>query len=270
MADLTRDGVRIHYAVTGDGAANNASLPVLLSHGFGASSRMWNPNLAALAADRTVITWDMRGHGRSDSPDDPAKYSHEACVADMAALLDACDAPRAVVGGLSLGGYLSLAFWLAHPQRVAALMLFDTGPGYRSDDARKDWNDRAEVTASRYERDGLAMGGRGAKPRRDSGGALEDPGSPEHTSAQGLAHAARGMLAQQNANVISCLPAVDVPALVLVGANDRAFLGAADYVAAKIPGATRVVIPDAGHVGNVDQPELFNHEVLQFLGQLAH
>jgi pimeloyl-ACP methyl ester carboxylesterase len=269
MAELTRDRVRIHYAVAagpGEEGRSGARLPVLLSHGFGASSRMWNPNVAALAAARPVITWDLRGHGRSESPADAAQYSHQASVADMAALLDACDAPRAVLGGLSLGGYLSLAFWLAHPERVAALMLFDTGPGYRNAEARQGWNDRAEKTAERYERRGLSRPGAEA---RDSAGALESPGDPEHTSAQGLAFAARGMLAQQDASVIECLPSIDVPVLVVVGANDQPFLGAADYVAAKVPGATKVVIPDAGHVCNVDQPELFSREVLAFLAGLG-
>jgi len=199
---------------------------------------MWQPNIAALAATRPVITWDMPGHGRSDSPPEPGRYTQDACVADMAAVLDACGADRAVLGGLSLGGYLSLAFWLAHRERVAALLLVDTGPGFRSDDARQRWNERALATAARADRPGLA-------------------------------HAARGMLTQHDARVIESLPSVDVPVLVLVGADDGPFLGAAKYVAAKVPGAEHVVIPDAGHASNVDQPELFNRHVLAFLGRLA-
>ena len=87
VAYLDRDGVRIYYQAFGppDGAT-----PLLLTHGFSASSAMWQPNIAALAAARPVITWDLRGHGRSDAPEDLARYSAEACVADMAALLDAC------------------------------------------------------------------------------------------------------------------------------------------------------------------------------------
>jgi pimeloyl-ACP methyl ester carboxylesterase len=214
---------------------------------------MWEPNVAALAADRPVITWDMRGHGRSDSPDDPEQYSHAACVADMAALLDQAGAERAVLGGLSLGGFLSLEFVLEHPHRVDAVMLFDTGPGYRSDQGRQQWNDRAFKTADRLERDGImALGG----------SAEADYG---HRSARGLALAARGMLAQQDGRVMEALPSVKVPVLVLVGARDKAFRPAADYLTAKIPGAVKVVVPDAGHVSNADQPELFNQAVLEFL-----
>jgi pimeloyl-ACP methyl ester carboxylesterase len=254
MPYLDRAGTRIYYEVTG-GPGDRP--PLLLSHGYGASSRMWQPNLAALAADRTVITWDMRGHGASDSPDDPEQYSHAACVADMAALLDAAGAERAVLGGLSLGGFVSLEFVLVHPRRADAVMLFDTGPGYRSDQARQRWNERAFKTADRLERDGITALG---------GSAEADYG---HRSARGLALAARGMLAQRDGHVIEALASVKVPVLVLVGARDEPFLAAADYVTAKIPGAVKVVVPDAGHISNADQPALFNQAVREFLGGLA-
>jgi pimeloyl-ACP methyl ester carboxylesterase len=254
MPYLDRAGTNIYYEAT---PAADGQPPLLLSHGFGASSAMWQPNRAALAESRPVITWDMRGHGRSDSPADPAEYAHEACVADMAALLDAAGAEQAVAGGLSLGGFLSLAFCLQLPHRVAGLVLCDTGPGFRSDEARERWNSRALATADRLERDGLGAFG-------DEIG----PTAPGHRSASGLAHAARGMLAQSSSAVIDGLSSIRVPTLVLVGGRDEAFLGAADYVAAKIPGAQKVVIPDAGHMCNVDQPALFNEAVLAFLNSL--
>lgn len=253
MAYLDRDGVRIYYEVAG---GQNGNLPVLLSHGFAASSQMWRANIGALSADRPVITWDLRGHGRSDSPDDPAEYSQEASVADMAAVLDACGIRRVVAGGLSLGGYLSLAFCLACADRVAGLVLCDTGPGFRSDEARQRWNDRAVAQAGRLQRDGLAA--LGDSPEIRAAG---------HRSAAGLAHAARGMLTQGDGSVIGSLPSITVPALVLVGALDQAFLAAAEYMTAKIPWATHAVIPDAGHASNVDQPDLFNQQVLAFLRQ---
>ena len=254
MAYLERGGVRLHYELHGC----NEGIPLLLTHGFGASSQMWAPNSAALAAERPVITWDMRGHGRSDCPADQAEYTQAACLADMAALLDACGAERAIVGGLSLGGYLSLAFWLACPRRVAALLLCDTGPGFRNEEARQRWNDRAMATAARLEQDGLSALGEG--PRTPDSAAW---------SPQGLAHAARGMLTQQDGRVIDSLPSIDVPVLVIVGADDRPFLGAAEYVAAKIPAAKHVVIPNAGHSCNLDQPELFNQYVLEFFADSA-
>jgi pimeloyl-ACP methyl ester carboxylesterase len=254
MPQLDRAGTHVFYEVTGDAGGRP---PLLLSHGFGASSAMWRPNRAALAAARQVITWDMRGHGRSDSPADPAEYTHAACVTDMAALLDAAGAERAVAGGLSLGGFLSLAFCLEVPDRVAALVLCDTGPGFRSDEARQRWNSHALATADRLERNGLGVFGDDAGPTASG-----------HRSASGLALAARGMLAQGDSQVIDGLASIRVPTLVLVGGRDEAFLGAADYVAAKIPGAQKVVIPDAGHMCNIDQPGLFNEAVLAFLHTL--
>ena len=245
---LDRDGVGIHYEVTGPAGGT----PVLLTHGFSSSSRMWQPN--ALARERQVITWDVRGHGRSDSPEDPARYSEALSVEDMAAVLDAVGAGRAVVGGLSLGGYLSLAFHLAHRDRVAALMLFDTGPGYRKDAAREEWNRRVERTAAAIE-----TGGTGAL-RASPEVAMAARGDPG-----GLARAARGIMAQHDSRVIDSLATIAVPTLVVVGANDTPFLAATEYMAGRIPGAVRVVIEGAGHASNIDQPEAFDRAVLDFL-----
>jgi pimeloyl-ACP methyl ester carboxylesterase len=248
---LDRGGVRVFYEVCGPDSGRTR---VLLTHGYSSSGQMWEPNLEALTAGRQVITWDIRGHGRSDSPEDPSLYSEDSSVEDMAAVLEAAGAERAVVGGLSLGGYLSLAFHLRYPERVAALMLFDTGPGYRRDEARDDWNRRVERTAAAFDARGLD--------------ALSD--RPEvvrarHRSAAGLARAARGIMAQHDARIIESLPAVAVPTLVVVGAEDAPFLAAADVMVAKIPGATKVVIEGAGHASNVDQPEAFNRAVNEFL-----
>jgi len=253
MTILSRDGARLYYEVHGSGPA------LLLSHGYGATSQMWGGQVEALSRDHTLIVWDMRGHGQSDWPDDPAAYSEAACVADMAALLDAAGAERAIVGGLSLGGYMSLAFHLAHPERVAALLIVDTGPGFRKDEARDAWNVRALRTADRFESEGL-----GALAR-----AGEETRAGAHRSARGLALAARGMLAQRDARVIDSLPAIAVPTLMVVGAEDTPFLAASDYMAAKIPGARTLVIPGAGHAANIDQPAAFNAAVLDFLSEVA-
>jgi pimeloyl-ACP methyl ester carboxylesterase len=169
-------------------------------------------------------------------------------------VLDACGIERAIIGGLSLGGVMSLAFHLAHPERVRALMLFDTGPGFRNPEARRQWNERAEARARELETKGLPVSVGGAETRLG-----------RHRSAQGLAGAARGMLTMQDGSLIGSLPNIAVPTLVLVGAEDRDFLAAADYMAAKIPGAQKVVVPDAGHSANLDQPDLFNRAVAAFL-----
>jgi pimeloyl-ACP methyl ester carboxylesterase len=200
----------------------------------------------------------MRGHGQSDYPDDPVAYSEALTVADIAALLDAVGADKAIVGGLSLGGYMSLAFHRAHPARVRALLIIDTGPGFKKDDARDVWNRRAQDTADRFEREGLAVLKAASRERS----------TVSHRDASGLARAARGMLTQRDARVIEHLPNIKVPTLVMVGADDTPFLAASDYMAAKIPGATKVVIPAAGHAVNIDQPQAFFAAVLAFLDGL--
>jgi pimeloyl-ACP methyl ester carboxylesterase len=252
MAELNRDGVRISYQSQGDGPT------LLLSHGYSATAQMWAGQLDALTHRYRVITWDMRGHGLSDSPTDPAAYSEEATVADMAAILDGCGVERAAIGGLSLGGYMSLAFHAVHPERVGALLLFDTGPGYRSDEGRAGWNGYAARMAEAFESRGL-----------DALGSSAEVQASTHRSAEGLAKAARGMLAQRDATVIDSLPTIKVPTLILVGAEDKAFLAPTDYMAKKIPDATKVVIPGAGHAANIDQPDAFNKAVLEFLAGIT-
>ena len=254
MPTLSRDGVQISYEVT-TGPAD--ATPLLLTHGYGSSRQMWRPNIDALAADRTVITWDMRGHGETDSPDDQALYSHALGVGDMVAILDACGVDVAAVGGLSLGGFMSLEFYRAHRDRVGCLLLFDTGPGFKSDASRQKWNDYASGLATRLETEGASALSTSAEVARSN------------ANPAGLARAARGMLAQQDAAVIGSLPDVAVPTLVLVGADDSGFLAAADYMAATIPAAEKVVVPDAGHAANIDQPAVFNEAVGQFLRRHA-
>jgi pimeloyl-ACP methyl ester carboxylesterase len=230
---LDRDDVRISYDVH---VGRRDATPLLLSHGYGASRAMWRPNIDELVVTRSVVTWDMRGHGESASPADESAYSHALTVGDMVAVLDACGIEQAAVGGLSLGGYVSLEFYRSHPDRVRCLLLFDTGPGFKNDAARQRWNDYANDVASQAEAD-----------------------------SAGLARAARGMLAQRNGDVIGSLPEVKVPTLVLVGADDSNYLAAADYMASTIPHAEKVVVPAAGHAANIDQPDIFNDAVISFL-----
>lgn len=255
MAMLLRDGVRIHYEFR---RAESDRAPVLLlSHGYSASSAMWRAQIEPLRARCHVLIWDMRGHGASDSPDDPGQYSEAHTIADMAALLDNCGAERAIISGLSLGGYMSLAFQRRYPNRCLGLMLFDTGPGYKSDSARAGWNANALAQADALENRGFAA--LSTSPEVRAAG---------HRSAQGLAHAARGMLAQVDDHVIRSLPEIKVPTLVLVGENDAPFRVPSEYMASKIPNARLVVLPGAGHAANIDQPLAFTHAVLAFIDEV--
>jgi pimeloyl-ACP methyl ester carboxylesterase len=252
MPKLNCNGTDLYYEVHGNGPV------LLLTHGFSATCDMWRVQIGELSRNHTLIIWDMRGHGRSDYPEDPAAYSETLTIADMAALLDRVGAGRAIVGGLSLGGYMSLAFYRAHPERVSALLIIDTGPGFKKEGAREAWNKRSLETAARFEKEGLSALNSASRERATA----------KHRSAEGLALAARGMLIQRDARVIESLPDINIPSLIIVGADDTPFLAAADYMAIKIPGARKVVIPAAGHAVNLDQPKAFIKAVSSFLDAL--
>jgi pimeloyl-ACP methyl ester carboxylesterase len=254
MAKAQLNGITIHYHDSGDGPA------LFMTHGYAAAGQMWEPQEKPLnEAGYRLVYWDMRGHGETDSPDDPKQYSEALTIADMLGLMDMLGIEKAVVGGLSLGGFMSLAFQLAHPERVTALLLCDTGPGYRSDEARAKWNRMAEKSALNFESKGLDAAGR----------------SPEvqaavkyHKSAAGLAHSARGMLAQVDSRVIDHLPDIEIPTLIIVGEHDEPYHGASQYMQSKIPGARLETIPGAGHAANMDNTDAFNRVVLDFLASL--
>jgi len=254
MAKARVNGIEIDYEDGGRGPV------VLLSHGYSATGRMWAPQRPALEPHYRLVTWDMRGHGETESPADPARYSEELTVGDMRGLLAHLGVERAVIGGLSLGGYVSLAFHCRHPELVRALVICDSGPGYRSADARAAWNQRAHERARDLETRGLDALKTSSREMQEA--------ARRHRSAQGLAHAARGMLAQEGSTVIDSLPGIAVPTLIIVGDRDTPFMPPSEYMAKKIPGARLEVIADAGHASNLDQPEAFNRILLDFLGSL--
>ena len=252
MPTLERGGTGIYYRMFGEVHGNAPA--ILLTHGYTATSRMWEPQIEPLSRRHRVIVWDLRGHGESDSPEDPQAYTAAETLDDMRALLDAAGVERAVLGGHSMGGYLSLSFRLQHPERVRALMLFSTGPGFKKDAPRESWNEMSRKRADQLDAGGLEALGSGAGVFGNN-----------HRSARGLANAGRVMLVQRDARVIDSLPDIDVPALVLVGERDRMFLAGSDYMTAKIPGAKKVVVPGAGHAANVHKADEFNRATLEFL-----
>ena len=226
---------------------------VVLTHGWGATAHMWEPQVEALADVARVVTWDLRGHGRSPSPLDADAYSQDVALADLETLVG--DGPAVLVGH-SLGGQLSIAFTLRHPERVAGLGLLSTGPGYRDDAARAEWNEGIEGRARALERRGME-----ALP------AGEDMHGGLHTSPAALAHAIRGFVTQHDSSIMDGAPSITVPTLVLVGAKDRGFLNAADWFERKLPDARTVIVPDAGHAVNRHQPEAVNAALRWLVGR---
>ncbi len=195
---------------------------------------------------------------RADYPEDPAAYSEAATVEDMAAILRACGHQRAVIGGLSLGGYMSLAFHRLHPAMTRALMIFDTGPGFRNADSREAWNQRARQRADDLDARGLAALGSSDEVRMS-----------QHRDASGLAGAARGMLTQRDDLVIASLETIAVPSARAgrqqrhASSWQRPTTWHARYLA-----RSKVVIEDAGHAANLHQPAAFNRAMEAFLAGL--
>lgn len=252
MPYLNRDSARLYFEDSGGNG-----VPILLSHGFGASTGMWRGQVEAFSDRYRLIRWDMRGHGETVCPEDPSHYSQDHTVEDMRALLDHLEVRKAVIAGHSLGGFMSLAFHVRYPERVKALVLQGCGPGYRSDVSRAAWNERAENRARSLEEGGLAVLGGGS-----------EVGISIQASAGGLALAARGILSQVDARVIDSLPSIAVPVLIIVGDGDTNYLNGSNYMASRIPDAVDVVVPGAGHGVNVDQPEAVNEALGQFLATL--
>jgi len=251
---LKLDDTDIYYQ---DQGKQSAKTTLLLSHGYAASSAMWQQQVDFLSEKYRIISWDMRGHGRSQSPSDIGAYSSSASLQDMKNILDACDVEKAVIGGHSLGGYFSILFNIKYAERVSGLMLFNTGPGFRNQKAREDWNLYALNQGKRFETKGLdALRGR------------IETRLGHHTSAQGLMNAAEKMLTQHDASAIDSLPSIKVPTLIICGEQDKGFLDPTAYMNKKIPSVTTVLIPNARHAANLDQPELFNQALGAYLSSL--
>ena len=253
------NGVRLYYEVHGDG------FPVVFTHGFAGTTWMWHPQTPVLSQRYKFICWDVRGHGQSESPPSPEQYSADIVVEDLYQLLRLVNAERAVVGGLSMGGYLSLRFYLRHAEMVAALILMDTGPGYRNLTHMREWNEEQERRARLLETQGIEAFA------DDPTTATLDTYTPQHLMLKqnpvGLAHMVRRVVGQHDTVVIPILGGIKVPTLILVGDRDTPFLKSSEYMAKAIPGAKLVVIPDAGHASNIDNADAFNKAVLDFLNK---
>jgi pimeloyl-ACP methyl ester carboxylesterase len=265
----TRDGYTVHAEAHGEG------VPVVLSCALSTTHENWRPQVAPLvAAGARVVLWDYRGHGLSDAPEDPAAYHLDLVLDDLRRVIDWAvgDAP-AVVGGLSFGGLASLHLALADPARVRALLLVDTGPGFKKPEAQARWEAMVERTASFVEKHGMAafVGGKAASTmvglRSDTAEARAAVAAIAAQEPHGIANFAR-RVAGPASQVLDRLGEIAVPALVVVGEKDDQYLRAAEVLEARIPRATRCTIAGAGHIVNLDDPRAFEEAVVGFLRQL--
>jgi pimeloyl-ACP methyl ester carboxylesterase len=207
-----------------------AGVGAVLTHGFGDSSETWREQRPVLARHYAAHCWDLLGHGRSERPEDPDAYSRDAAVAALERIAAGCAGPVILIGH-SLGGYLSQCLALSRPERVRALVLINTGPGFRDAAARERWN----------------SGARKALPHFD------------------VPPAAVGLVEQHDSFVIDQLDRIRVPVLAIAGGRDRGYHGALSYYRRRLPDVESVVVEDAGHHVHRTHAEQVNAAILSFL-----
>lgn len=270
----TADGVSLYYELHEPEERRGPT--VIFSCAYCTTHENWRGQIEPiLASGHAVVIWDLRGHGQSKTADDDAFFSMDLVVADLLALAHETtpDTPF-VAAGLSFGGLASLHFMRRHPERVAALALFGSGPGFKNPEAAAGWAAQVERTAAFLEKRGFAdfVAGRagstciGNKPELPA--AMAAAKAIEVQSVPGVARFGRRVSAPA-APVIDDLAGMNVPALVLVGETDKAFLRAGEVMAAKLPRSKHVVIPGAGHIVNIEEAALFNEALIGFLGELS-
>lgn len=265
MPSITVDSRRIEYLDTG-----GAGTPVLLVHAFPLSARMWEPQIESLGDRWRFIAPDLMGFGGSDAPEDESGYSMDAFADDLAAVLRELGVDRVVLVGLSLGGYVALAFLRKHRSAVSALVLADT----------RAEADAPENVEKRTTQQGLV--------REQGPGALTDGligallGEPTREKKPDVVSNVRSLMENPAAGYVGALEAmkrrpdstpdlasIDLPTLIVVGENDTL---TPPELSRKMHEHVRdsrlVVIPEAGHLSNLEAPEAFNGALAEFLSGL--
>lgn len=257
------NGRAIGYDDVGSG------VPVLFLHGFPHNRSLWSPQLGALATPARTICMDLRGFGES-AQGEPGGV--DAFADDAATLLDVLGVERAVVAGLSMGGYATFAFWRRHRARVRALVLCDTKAAADSDAARRA---RVDMQALAQERGSMAVAnqmisGMVGRTTREKNPELVDELHRMMSLApvQGIVDALDALRSRPDST--PDLATIDVPTLIVVGDED-ALTPAKDARAMHlaITGSRIEVIAGAGHVSNMERPATFNHVLSEFLVSLT-
>ncbi|HYH51401.1 MAG TPA: alpha/beta fold hydrolase [Acidimicrobiia bacterium] len=268
MGTFTFDGLSVHYL--DEGAGDQA---VVFIHGFPFDSSMWEPQIpVAVAAGRRAVVPDLVGFGQSDVPADRSAYSIDRYADLVAALISDLGLGRVVVAGLSMGGYIALAIARRHPDVLAGLVLADTRADPDTAEGRQTRADNQTVVEEKGD----------VTPLVD--GLLErilSEGSPRHDEARlrlsdvMRATAPAGWIGALEAmknrrDQTDLLPAISVPTLVVVGDSDALVpLDVAERMAKAIPGSRLEVVPGAGHIANLESPEVFNRVFAEFLAALS-
>jgi 3-oxoadipate enol-lactonase len=266
MPTLDLDGRRLHYLDEGGGE------PVLLLvHGFPLSARMWEPQIVAFSDRYRIVAPDLSGFGDSEVPPERSAYSIDAYADQVAGLAGGLGLDRVVLIGLSMGGYIALAVARRHPQILAGLVLADTRAEADSPEVKTRRSDQQVFLGARKDVaplvDGLLDTLLSQRPAAGQEVA-ERAGALMHAAdANGWIGALEAM--KQRPDATSGLAGIAVPTLVVVGEDDSITPpAAAEALAEGIPGARLILVPAAGHLANLENPEAFNQALGDFLAGL--
>ncbi|HNV74832.1 MAG: alpha/beta fold hydrolase [Gemmatimonadetes bacterium] len=256
-------GIEIGYDDMGSGDA------VVFLHGFPHHRALWASQVAALVDRARCIAPDLRGFGES-SVHPP--YSVDQYADDLAALLDSLRIERAVVCGLSMGGYVALAFWRRHRARVRALILMDTRAGNDSAEGRERRDQMIALARQRGSEavaDAMITGMVGKRTREKCPEVVDDVHRMlESAPVDGVVGALEAL--RDRPDSTATLETIDVPTLIVVGEDDVLTPpGEAMLLHAGIRGSTLEVIAGAGHVANVERPAAVNHVITEFLAKVT-
>src|SRR5215471_6547408 len=268
----TDDRVRIYCEEHGPTEADAMGSPLVLAYGIGGNADLWDLNVPALAARHRLVLWEPRGHARSDSPEDPARYSFARWVLDLKAVLDHLRIRKAHVGGLSLGAGIATRFALRFPARVRSLVVTNSSSaaGLPLSVENPVMRARSIEIALTKGMDAMAEFAMVANPNFSERLAMEPKVKDEiyeeyrRLSPIGYANSLRALLAMDH--LTDQLPGLRLTVLLIGGDRDPS-LAPMKVMQQKVRGSKLVVLSPASHFGNRDQPEAWNRTVLDFLAR---
>ena len=263
------DGVRLHYEEAGEGT------PIVFVHEFGGDHRSWEPQMRRFSRQHRCITFGARGYPPSDVAEDVQRYSQEQATLDIVSVMDAAGIDRAHVVGLSMGGFAVLHLGLAFPSR--ALSLTVAGAGYGAEKHLEGYfRDVSLEVAKQFETLGsgtfaktYSLGASRVQfQNKDPRGWAEFASMLGEHSARGSANTMRGVQALRPSiyDLETALRSMSVPTLVMVGDEDDHCLQPGIFLKKTIPACGLVVMPKTGHTLNLEEPELFNQFLREFIG----
>ena len=259
------NGTSIYYERHGSG------FPLVWSHEFAGDHRSWETQVRFFTRRYEVVTYNARGYPPSDVPASPEAYSQEQAVEDLNGLLEHLGIEEAYVGGLSMGGNVALNFGLAYPRKARALIVAGAGTGSTDPDS---FRKRAIEFAQAMETGGMtAMEGYANGPtrvqllRKDPRGWSEFAEQFAEHSAIGSALTFRGVQAKRPTifELEPILRGLQSPTLILVGDEDDPCIEPGVFMKRCIPRSGLVFFPQSGHAINLEEPDLYNRVVLDFL-----